>query len=79
MSDNFDRCAVRTGPPGTPHEAPVISTVRVEFYYRHARLTVWSRGVPAGTLVVDPGDAEALAVRLLPVGVRREAPTPQAR
>jgi hypothetical protein len=46
-------------------DAKLVTTVSVDAYGAHDRVMVWSRGGHAGSLIVDKGDGEALAARLL--------------
>jgi hypothetical protein len=50
---------------------PLISSVRIESEGIHERVTVWTRGQCSGSLVVDAGEGEKLAERLLPATQRR--------
>ena len=55
--------------PATVRSALVVTSLRVALDGRHAHISVWNRGGPAGTLVVDAVDVPFFTAALLPNGV----------
>jgi len=49
-------------------QRPLVTSLRLYTEGGHDRITLWSRGACAGTLVLKLGDGLAVAMRLLPDG-----------
>lgn len=50
----------------------LVTSVRVQTIGGHDHVTLWNRGGNAGTLIVNKGDGEEIARRLLPVSHYKE-------
>ena len=53
-----------------PREDAVITTVKVERGPAHDRASVWNRSGLSGVLIVNHGDGDWLAKRLIPQDIR---------
>lgn len=54
------------GPIGPTKDRPLVTSVGVELLGGHEHVSIFVRGQKAGDIIVDEGDADALARRLIP-------------